>query len=155
MKKSRVYIDTSVMGGCFDEEFKIWSIKLFNEFHTGAKTAVVPQLTIDELREAPLFVKAKLGEIPDSQIEIVENNDEIDFLAGEYIKNKAVPEKYFDDATHIAYATFYKVDFLVSWNFKHIVNINRIRKYNSVNLSLGYQIIEIRSPREVLNETDE
>ncbi len=54
---------------------------------------------------------------------------------------------------HIAVATLGRVDVVVSWNFKHIVNLNRIRLYNSVNLKLGYPMIEIRSPREVLDET--
>lgn len=45
-----------------------------------------------------------------------------------------------------------KVDILVSWNFKHIVNLNRIRLYNATNLKYGYQILEIRTPREILNE---
>jgi hypothetical protein len=65
------------------------------------------------------------------------------------------PKKFLDDATHIAYATFYKTDLLVSWNFKHIVNIDRIRKYNSVNMMQGYSCIEIRTPREVIYKKNE
>ena len=78
--KPRVYIDTSVIGGCFDEEFRLWSEKLFDEFRAGTK--------------------------------------------------------------------------VVSWNFQQIVNLNRIRAFDAVNLRLGYQILEIRSPREVVNEKD-
>ena len=62
--------------------------------------------------------------------------------------------KFFEDALHIAIATINKVDVLVSWNFKHIVNINRIRLYNSVNLKSGYSMIDIRSPREILTEKE-
>ena len=58
------------------------------------------------------------------------------------------------DAQHIALASVVRADVLVSWNFKHIVNLNRIRLYNSVNMKLGYPLIDIRSPREVLNEKD-
>ncbi len=154
MYKNRIYIDTSVIGGCYDTEFENWSIQLFQEFIKGSKTAVISPLTIDELREAPAKVKNKLYEIPDNYLEILDYNNEIDILANEYIKNNAVPGKFLDDASHIAYATYYKVDLLVSWNFKHIVNINRIRKYNSVNLNMGYQIIDIRTPREVIDETE-
>lgn len=63
-----------------------------------------------------------------------------------------VTEKYLVDAQHIAIGTIQRVDVLVSWNFKHVVNINRIRLYNSVNLKYGYPLLEIRSPQEVLYE---
>lgn len=56
------------------------------------------------------------------------------------------------DAQHIAVATISRVDVLVSWNFSHIVNLARIRGYNSVNLRQGYPILEIRSPREVFSD---
>ena len=52
---------------------------------------------------------------------------------------------------HIAIATIYNADVLASWNFKHIVNLNRIRLYNSINMRIGYKILEIRTPREILN----
>jgi hypothetical protein len=55
---------------------------------------------------------------------------------------------------HIALATLNNADVLASWNFKHIVNLDRIRLYNSINLRLGYRLIEIRTPREILNLTD-
>jgi hypothetical protein len=63
-----------------------------------------------------------------------------------------VTESYLVDAQHIAMATIKRVDVLVSWNFKHIVNLIRIRLYNSVNLKNGYPLLEIRSPQEVLYE---
>jgi len=93
MFKFRIYIDTSVIGGSYDSEFKEWSKKLMTEFKHGNRIAVISDIN--------------------------------------------------------------KVDVLVSWNFKHIVNINRIRKYNAVNLKYGYQPLEIRSPREVLDEDEE
>ena len=60
--------------------------------------------------------------------------------------------KIFDDAVHIAMSTVNKIDVLVSWNFKHIVNLNRIHLFNSVNIKEGYNLLEIRSPMELLNE---
>ena len=59
--------------------------------------------------------------------------------------------KSFDDCHHIAIATIRRVDILASWNFKHIVNENRIRGYNSVNLKMGYDQLEILSPLEIIN----
>ena len=74
-------------------------------------------------------------------------------LANRYIDEKVITERSFNDAVHIALATIHAVDALISWNFKHIVNLSRIRLYNSVNLKYGYSTIDIRSPREVLYET--
>jgi len=73
-------------------------------------------------------------------------------LSKKYIEEKAVSEKYLVDAQHIALATINHVDVLISWNFKHIVNLRRIQLYNSINLKYGYPLVEIRSPREVIDE---
>lgn len=155
MHKQRIYIDTSVIGGCFDREFAEWSNKLFDEFISGKKIAVVSQTTFDELKDAPPNVKNKLKDIPELWVELLKFNEEIDQLAKQYLNQRAVSVKYFDDAIHIAYSTYYNVDFLVSWNFKHIVNVYRIQKYNSINIANGYKYLEIRTPREVLiNEED-
>jgi predicted nucleic acid-binding protein len=148
--KPRVYIDTSVIGGCFDEEFQEWSNKLFDEFINGQMIAVISNITTDELIKAGDNVKNKIKDIPSSNIELVEKNIEINDLAERYIRHKAISGKYSDDALHIATATYYKVDVLVSWNFKHIVNLRRIKIYNAVNLMNGYSTIEIRTPREVI-----
>jgi hypothetical protein len=83
-------------------------------------------------------------------LEIVKDNDDINLLAKKYFEYKAISPVNKEDALHIATATFYKVNVLVSWNFKHIVNLRRIMLYNAVNLIFGYTNLEIRSPREVL-----
>lgn len=77
-------------------------------------------------------------------------NDEALKLANRYVEEKVVGETSFDDCVHIALATINKADLLASWNFKHIVNIYRIRGYNSVNLKNDYGTIEIRSPKEII-----
>jgi len=150
MHKLRIYIDTSVIGGCFDEEFAEWSNMLFDEFIAGKKIAVISDITIGELSKAFDFIKNKIKEIPDKYIEVIHKTKEIEELSHSYIKNNAISKKHGDDALHIASATIAKADVLVSWNFKHIVNLRRIQIYNSVNLMNGYSIIEIRNPREVL-----
>ncbi len=155
MHKLRIYIDTSVIGGCFDKEFAVWSNMLFDEFIAGKKIAVISDLTYDELSRASDNIQLKINEIPLSFREFLYRNDETESLAREYVKNKVISEKYFDDATHIAIATTYNVDVLVSWNFKHIVNLNRILKYNSVNMLFGYKPLEIRNPKEVLENEEE
>lgn len=77
--------------------------------------------------------------------------DEMRSLANMYMKEKIVTEKYYSDALHIAIATVLSVDVLVSWNFKHIVNFNKIKLFNAVNMREGYNILEIRTPEEMIN----
>ena len=148
--KQRIYIDTSVIGGCFDKEFKKWSDKLFVEFQEGKKIAVLSDITIDELSFSRPEVRNHLDTIPKDFKEYILADEQAEELAEYYIKEHAITRKSLEDARHIAVATINKVDVLVSWNFKHIVNLDRIRKYNAVNLKNGYAMIEIRNPREIL-----
>lgn len=78
--------------------------------------------------------------------DFVETDDEAVELATEYITEKVVGKASYVDCLHIALATINRADILVSWNFKHIVNIERIRGYNSINIKNGYKQLEIRSP---------
>lgn len=148
-----IYIDTSVIGGCFDSNFEKYSNLLFKEFGSGIKIAVISDITIQELEPSPKHIKELLNMIPFYNRKNIFVNEEVISLAKKYIFEKAITNRFYNDALHIALATVYKVDILVSWNFKHIVNINRIRLYNSVNLKFGYRNLEIRSPQEVINET--
>jgi predicted nucleic acid-binding protein len=148
----KVYVDTSVFGGCFDAEFEEWSNKLIEEFKLGLKALIISDLTFKELMEAPANVKNLVEEIPREHKEYVILNDEARDLARHYIEESVVSEGYLVDAQHIAIATVNRVDILVSWNFRHIVNLAKIKLYNSVNLKYGYPLLEIRRPREVLYE---
>lgn len=151
MHKQRIYIDTSVIGGCFDKEFAEWSNRLFDEFIEGKKIAVVSKLTIDELQNARKEVREKITSIPNEYIEYILIPAESAELAESYLDNKIVTKKSADDALHIAIATISNANVLVSWNFKHIVNLEKISKYNMINIINGYKSIEIRTPREVLS----
>ncbi len=113
--KQRIYIDTSVFGGNFDEEFKAHTIPLFDRIKAGEFLILYSTVTQEELESAP---------------------------------EKVIVQTSFADCLHIALATVNRADFMVSWNFKHIVNIERIRGYNSINIKNGYKQLEIRSPRE-------
>lgn len=148
----KIYTDTSVFGGCFDDEFREWSTGLINGFRTGKNILVLSDITLEELSRAPEYVAELLGNIPEKNIITVELDKISTDLADHYIREKAVTRKYYNDALHIAIATVNSVDVLVSWNFKHIVNLNRIRLYNSVNYKHSYPMLEIRTPREVLDE---
>ena len=150
-KRIRTYLDTSVIGGVYDDEFKLYSLQLFDQIKTGIYSAVISGLTLDELEIAPDMVKKVLTRIPINYLEIITITTEMKDLAALYIEENIVSPTFQNDAIHIAAATVNKVDFLVSWNFKHIVNFRKIHLYNSVNLKNDYQLIEIYSPREVID----
>ena len=153
MLRPRIYVDTSVIGGCFDEEFEEYSNQLFDEFVSGRKIVIVSDVVLLELEGAPDNVRGVLADVPSENIEYVSLNEDSIQLADSYLKDGVVAESSISDARHIAIASVERVDVLVSWNFKHIVNISRIHLLNSVNIKLGYPLLEIRSPREVLYET--
>jgi len=115
----------------------------------GEIKIVYSEITTDELADAPEKVKNYFRRLSSKQKEFVEISQEAVNLADTYIREKVVGKTSRADCIHIALATIHKVDILVSWNFKHIVNINRIRGYNSVNLRLGHQTLEIRTPKEI------
>ncbi|MBU2649665.1 MAG: PIN domain-containing protein [Bacteroidetes bacterium] len=151
----RIYIDTSVIGGYFDEEFKEATNMLFHRLENKEVKFVISDLLDLELINAPTHVKDLLFKYPADFFERVELTDEVVKLANTYIEENVVGKTSVEDCRHIALATIYKVDVLASWNFKHIVNLDKIKGYNSVNLKLGYSMIEIRSPKDLVKYGDE
>ena len=148
MRALRVYLENSVIGGYFDEDFKIPTRKLFELFRKGIYIPVVSDNVFAELRNgAPKQVVDNLGTI---NCEILSVTDEMRELSLKYLSEKIISEKYYEDALHIAVATVSHIDILVSWNFKHIVNFNKIRLFNTVNFREGYGILDIRTPQEVI-----
>jgi len=150
--KTRIYIDTSVIGGCEDEEFREHSARLMECFARGEFVLVLSDLTVQELSAAPQDVRRCISQVPEDHIMVLRLDAEARELAEAYISEGVISPSMRADARHIAMATIARVDVLVSWNFKHIVNLNRIRGFNSVNLRRGYPGLEIRSPREVLRD---
>ncbi len=147
--KQRIYIDTSDVGGYFDEEFKEATLALFDRLENNEIVFVVSDLLDLELNNAPEKVRNLLHKYSSDKFERIELNKESVSLANKYIAEKVVGKTSIEDCRHIALATINKVDVLASWNFRHIVNLDRIKGYNSVNLKLGYQMIEIRSPKDL------
>lgn len=148
----RLYLDTSVFGGYFDKEFALETRNLFDEIFELDHNLVLSEVTLREIEDAPQKIKNILNDIPKKIVNIASMNQEIIELSNKYILKDILSAKYKADALHIATATIHRVDLIVSWNFKHMVNVRRIREYNSVNLSEGYPIIDIRSPKEVYND---
>ncbi len=148
MKKLKIYLDTSVIGGCFDDEFMLGSLELFELFKANTYIPLVSETVLEEIGKAPENVQNILRQLP--VVEMIETTEEMKILAQQYLFEKIITTKYADDALHIAVATVYKADVLVSWNFRHIVNLGKIHLFNSVNLREGYPSLEIRTPKEVL-----
>ena len=145
--KQTFYFDTSVFGGVFDTEFEEETLQLFERVKLGKIVCMYSDLTEAELLKAPLKVMTYFKSLPKENLEKVMVNAEVIELAMKYVEEKVVGKTSFDDCLHIAAATISKADILVSWNFKHIVNVYRIRGYNSINLKLNYHPLEIRSPK--------
>jgi hypothetical protein len=149
MKIQRIYIDTSVIGGCFDAEFSEWSNGLLNDFREGRFKPLLSEVIAAEIQDAPRVVQVLYAELATLNAEIITVNESALELADEYQKRSILTPKFYDDGLHIALATIAEADLLVSWNFKHIVHFDKIRLFNAVNLEYGYRVLQIYSPREV------
>ena len=143
------YLDTSVFGGYFDEEFSDNTVPFFKRIIDERIQILISRLLIAELASAPIEVRELLNQVPTEQQRFVELTEEARNLANKYIDEHVVGPTSKADCQHIAMATIAKADVLVSWNFKHIVNLDRIRGYNGINLLMGYNPIEIRTPKEI------
>lgn len=149
MKKLRIYIDTSVIGGWFDAEFSDWSNSLMKDFVAGTFIPIVSDVVAAEIEDAPEAVRQKYDELASGEHEFSVVTEEVIELADAYQRRGVLTAKFYDDGLHIALASVAESDLLVSWNFRHIVHFDKIRLFNSVNLELGYKPLQIYSPREV------
>ena len=149
MKKPQIYVDTSVLGGCFEPEFAPWSNGLIADFRAGIFRPVLSALLETELRRAPEAVLAVYAEVLALAGEPLPVGDESLELLAAYVAHEVLGPRFRSDMLHIALATVAEVDLLVSWNFKHIVRFDKIRLFNAVNLEQGYKSLSIHSPREV------
>jgi hypothetical protein len=147
----RVYIDTSVVGGRFDKEFDADTIPFFESVIRGDVRIIISDLLEAEVLRAPEKIRSFLNSIPEMFVERVRLSREAAELADKYIEAKVVGKTSRADCQHIAMATLAHADVLVSWNFKHIVNLDKIRGYNGINYQLGYNMIEIRTPKEIIS----
>ncbi len=158
MKKQapyRIYVDTSVYGGLFDEEFQKETEAFFHWAEKKKAVFLISSILIKELGKAPKNVQDYFGKIPATRIEEIADSKEIESLADKYIERKIVLLKSIADCTHIATASVARADAIVSWNFKHIVRFDLIKKYNQANFELGYGVITIVDPRGVSYEIEE
>ncbi len=149
MRKTRIYVDTSVFGGTEDEEFAVASRRFFQRVRRGEFVVLVSQITLDELGGAPAKVQQVLVDLPEDGVLRVPAGEEALALAQAYLDAGILGSSSIADALHVAAATVSGADVILSWNFHHIVNYERIHKYNGVNALNGYPSIEIHSPMEM------
>lgn len=154
MARLKVYLDSSVIGGLIDEEppgRKAATAAFFDLVAEGTGfEPYISELVVDEIADGP----AKLAPVFDAlvgrlEFRLLEVSDEAEELADRYLLAGVIPKSERDDALHLALAALAEVDTVVSWNFRHMVNLRRIRGVNGVNLIHGYRQIDVRSPEEV------
>ena len=155
MKKLRIYLDTSVIGGCFDPEFRVWSESLMEDFRQGRYIAVVSDVTAAEVAPAPDFVRSLHQELLGLPAELIRTDEEAVSVVQGYVERSVLGQRFINDMLHIALATISEVDVLVICNLKHIVRLDRIRLFNAVNIEQGYKPLTIYSPREVISDATE
>lgn len=152
MRRIRVYVDTSVFGGTADEEFAVASRRFFNRVRRGEFMVLVSQVTLDELTGAPDEVQEVLRDLPHGCLVQVASDQEAMALAQAYLDAGILNSSAIADAIHVGTATVAGADVILSWNFRHIVNYDRIHKYNGVNALKGYPPVEIHSPLEMTDD---
>ena len=149
MHRMLVYTDCSVFGGTEDDDFAEASRRFFGLVHKGRYLVLVSQLVLDEVERAPEEVRVVLAGLPPESVLEVPFDGEVTELAQAYVDAGVLGNRHLADALHVAAATVARADLILSWNFRHLVNFDRVRRFNGVNALNGYQPIEIRSPLEV------
>ncbi|MGK5089281.1 hypothetical protein WDW86_17155 [Bdellovibrionota bacterium FG-2] len=154
MKPLRIYLDSSVIGGCYDVGFDEDSRRVIAGVHRGKAILLISEVVVREIGKAPQEVQDVLASISPTAVEVVTLDEEVLVLRAAYLAAKILGKKWIDDATHVAAATVARADAIVSWNFQHIVRLDKMKAYNQVNLANGYGILTIVTPREVNYEKD-
>jgi predicted nucleic acid-binding protein len=140
---------TPLIGGYHDPEFATESARVIEYLRTGRVTLLLSEVVVQEILKTPVRVQEVLFSIATENVERIELSPEILALRDAYLAADIVAKRWIDDATHVAAATVARADAIVSWNFSHIVRLDKMRAYNHVNLSNGYGILTIITPKEV------
>ena len=151
IEKPKIYLETSVISAVFDERNPERKILTQNFFKSKEEFELfISEITIAEIEKTPdKKLKKKMKDFIE-EIALIPLLEEVEWLASEYIRYNAVPKEYFEDAYHIAVAVINRMDYLLSWNFKHIVRVKTrdiIRMVNTIN---KLKQIEIITPAELL-----
>lgn len=154
IEKLKIYLDTSVISYLLQEDVPDKmdnTIQLWQLFKEDKYDIYISNVTLEEIAECPEPKRSQLflylDEISYTVIEVTENMLSV---AEQLITMKILPPKCYDDCQHIAAAVEYGCDCIVSWNFKHIVNIRTIRGVRAITNLKGYKPIEILNPTVLL-----
>jgi predicted nucleic acid-binding protein len=154
--RDRLYLDTSVLGALADpgpRDRVDATRRLLDGLARDSSAGHISVVVLEEVERAPKAVREKVArELRKGYLMVLQESDETIRLAELYVSAGAVPEEYEDDARHIAVATVNDVRVIVSWNFRHMVNIERKRRINGVNIREGYPLIDLVSPWEITYE---
>ena len=148
-KKIKLYLDTSIPSAYYDTSKPVRQLVTQKWFENKASLydLYMSVTAIEEIDEIGNIVKRQ--NIRDLifayDVKILELSEESLKLADDYLKEGAVPRSEPEDAYHVAIASVNRLDALASWNFKHIVSLNPIRKVHKINIKHGYPIIGIGS----------
>lgn len=152
----KLYLDTSVLGAVCDpgpEDRLAATRRILDGLAAGLWDGYVSALVLEEVSRAHDSVRRKIATVLDkSRVMVLDESEESVALAQAYIAAGAIPSDYEDDARHVAIATLNDINVIVSWNFRHMVNIERKRRINSVNVREGCPLIDIVSPWEIGHE---
>jgi len=149
-----LYLDTSVIGGYYDAAFLADTRALWKLKEAGRFRFVSSQLVIDEIVGAPERVR-ELMQTSFAVEDVLDINEEMEDLAAAYMAQKVVPAGYADDAQHVAVCSVARLDYLVSWNFKHLANVRRESGFNAVNVLQGYPPVRIVAPTFLIHGHDQ
>jgi len=147
--KNKLYLDTSIPSSYFDNSKPIRQLITQKWFENDATDydiyiSVITIMEIEKLKNQ--LKKENIKELTiNYKMKILNFNNDAKILGDKYLLQGAIPASEPEDAYHIAIATVNQIDLLASWNFKHIVSINPIKKIHEVNLKNGYNLIEIGS----------
>jgi predicted nucleic acid-binding protein len=145
----RLYLDTSVFGGCYEEQYAEDSWRVVSRIMNRRSLLLASEILIGEIERAPVEVLKLFKDLPGDMLEVIDVDEDVRRLSNAYIEAGIVQARSINDAIHVAAATVGRADAIVSWNFKHIVQLGKMRAYNAVNLFNGYGLLNIVSPREV------
>ena len=151
MDKESLYLDTSVISAHFDSraEERQSATRTFWRITVPQYHCRISEITKSELDATKNDALRKKFMRLIKDLPLLTLNDEIRDLARAYLDAGVFPLRYADDALHVAIASYHKIDYLISWNFEHLVKVKTRRLVNSVNLQQGLSQIEIVSPLEL------
>ena len=154
MRKIKVYLDTSVISHLMQEdvpEKMADTRKLWEMFKNGKYDVYLSAVTLREIQNCPEPKKTQLIDyLNQIKFTMLEITDDVTVIAKKIIEMGILSQKSYDDCQHIGTAIVNECDCIISWNFKHIVNVKTIRGIRAITNLEGYRMIEIWNPSVLL-----